>query len=87
MVSHKSLSDSKSPQVPRTLLSILADLNNAVVWMISICPHISKSFSPCTNPLVTVPRAPITVNFIFHSFFQFPSKVQVLIFLFIFFQF
>ena len=31
MVFHWSLSDSKSPQISRTLLSILADLNNAVV--------------------------------------------------------
>ena len=30
---HWSLSDSKSLQVFRTLLSILVDLNNAVVWM------------------------------------------------------
>ena len=31
MVFYKSLSDSKFPQVSRTLLSILVDLNNAVV--------------------------------------------------------
>ena len=30
-----SLSDSKSSQVSRTLLNILVDLNNAVVWMFS----------------------------------------------------
>ena len=51
-------------------------------------PVISKSCSPCTNPLVTVPRAPITigkiVTFMFHSFFQFPYKFEVL---FAFFQF
>ena len=45
------LSDSKSPQISRTLLSILVDLNNAVVWMVSTRPLISKSFSPCINPL------------------------------------
>ena len=39
-----SLSDSKSPQVFRTFLSILADLNNAVLWMSSIRPLISNSF-------------------------------------------
>ena len=55
-VFHRSLSDSKS-QVSRTLLSILADLNNAVVWIVSTSPVISKSSSPCTNLLVTVPRA------------------------------
>ena len=92
MVSHKSLSDSKSLQVSRTRLSILSDLNNAVVWIVSTHLLISKSSSPCTNLLVTVPRAPsrigITVTFMFHSFFKkFPSKVEVLILLFTFFQF
>ena len=83
-----SLSDSKSPQVSRTLLSILADLNNAVVWTLSTRPVISKSSSPCTNPLVTAPRAPITIDiivtFMFHSFFQFSSKVGIIIPLFAF---
>ena len=54
MVFHESLSDSKSPQVFRTLLSILA--------------------SPFSNPLVTVPNAPITFGIIvpcmLHSFFH-----------------
>ena len=74
MVSHWSLNDSKSPQVSRTLLSILTDINNAVVWMVSIRPLISKSSGPCTNPLVTVPIAPSTtgiiITFMFHSFFN-----------------
>ena len=56
------LSDSKSPQVSRTLLNIQADLNNFVVSMVSICPLISKSSSPCTNPLEIVPSAPITIS-------------------------
>ena len=80
MVFHWSLSDSKSPQVSRTLLSILAVLNNAIVWMVSTRPQTSKSSSPFSNPLVTVPNAPITVGIIvtcmFHSFFQFPCKVH-----------
>ena len=42
MVFPWSLSDGKSPQVSLSLLSILADLNNAVVWMISICRQISN---------------------------------------------
>ena len=62
MVSHCSLSDSNSPQVSRTLLSILADLNNAVVWMVSTLPVISKSTSPFTQHLVTVSSAPITTD-------------------------
>ena len=57
MVSHKSLSDCKSPQVFWILLSILINRNNAIVWIVS-SPLISKSSSSCTNPLMTVPRAP-----------------------------
>ena len=91
MVSHWSLSNNKSPQISRTLLSIPADFNNAVLWMVSILPLLFKSFSPCINPLVTVPSAPIiidiTVTLTFHSFFQFPRKIEVLIFLLVFFQF
>ena len=71
---HWSLSDSKSTQVFRALLSILTDLNNAVFWTVTTCLVISKSSSPCINPLVTVPRALITfgiiVTFMFHSFFN-----------------
>ena len=74
MVFHRSLSDSKSTQVSRTLLSILADLNNAVIWMASARPLISKSSNPCASPLVTVPSAPITtgltVTSMLHSFFS-----------------
>ena len=84
MLSHWGLSDIKSPQVSRTLLSILADLNNAVVWMVSTCPLISKSFSTCTYPLVTVPKTPITigiiVTFMFHSFFNSLAKSRYLSF-------
>ena len=74
MVFHRNLRDSKSPPVSRTLLSILADLNNEVVWIVSIHLLISKSSSPFNNPMMTVPRAPITigiiVTFMFHSFFN-----------------
>ena len=90
MVFRWCLRDSKSPQDSTTLLSILVDLSNAVVWMVSTLPAISKSSSPLTNPLVTVQRAPITVGInvtcMFQSFFQFPSKVQVLTLLSIFLQ-
>ena len=71
---HWSLSDFKSAQVSRTLLSILVDLNHTVVWIVSIRPLISKSSSLYTKLLVTVPSAPITirntVTFLFHSFFN-----------------
>ena len=86
MVFHCSLSYRKSPQASRTLLSILADIKKAVVWVISTRPLISQSSCPFTNPLVTLPRAPITIDiiitFMFLTFFKFPNKVQVFIFLF-----
>ena len=76
MVFHRSFSDSKSPQVSQTRLSILAVLNNAVVWMVSTRPPNSKSSSSFSNPLVTVPNTSITigiiVNCIFYSFFSIP---------------
>ena len=84
MVFHWSLSDSKSPQVSRTLLSILAILNNAVIWMVSTCLPTSKSSSPFCNPLVTVPKAPITIGIIvtcmFHSFFNSLARSRYLSF-------
>ena len=46
-----SLSDSKSPQVSRTLLSILAVLKNTVVWMVVTSPPTSKSSSSFNNLL------------------------------------
>ena len=63
-------------QISRILLSILADLNNAVVWIASTRPLFSKSSNPCINPLVTVPRAPIgiIVSFIFRSIFNSLAK-------------
>ena len=87
MVSHWSLSDRNSFQVSRILLSILADLNSTVVWVVSNRPLIS---SLCINPLVSVAIAPIAIGIIVTyvpQFFQFPSKIKVLILLFAFFQF
>ena len=73
MANHKSLSVCWSPQVSRTLLIILVDLNSAIVWMVSICPLISNSSRPFISPLVTVPSAPITIGithiFTLHTFF------------------
>ena len=82
MVFHWSLSDSKSPQVSRTLLSVLAILNNAVVWMVSTRPPTSKSSCLSNSPLVTVPNAPITigiiVTFMFHRFFNSQARSRYL---------
>ncbi len=59
-----NLSD-KSFQVSRALLSILAVLNNVVVWMISTRSLTSKSSSPFSNPFVTVP---VTIGIIVTSY-------------------
>ena len=68
-----SLSDTKSPQESRTLLNILAHLNNAAIYMTSTCPPISNSTCPRSKTLVTGSIAPITiritVTFTFHCFF------------------
>ena len=75
-------------QVSLSLFSILTDVNNAVVWMVSTHLLISKSlyqsFGDCIkrsnyswyNRHLLVPH-----------FVQFPSKVLVLVLLFAFFQF
>ena len=49
-----SLSDSKSAQIFRTLLSILADLNKFVVSMVLTGLLISKSSSPWINPTIII---------------------------------
>ena len=76
-----NLSDSKSSQVSRTIFSILAVLKNAVVWMVSTRLSTSKSSSPVNNPLVTAPKAPITiVTFMFQSFFNSLARSRYLSF-------
>ena len=84
MVFHWSLSDSKSPQVSRTRLKILAVLSNAVVWIVSTRPPTSKSFRLFNNPLVIVPKSPITIGTIvtsmFHSFFNSLARSRFLSF-------
>ena len=69
MVFQRRLSDSKSFQVSTTLLSTLADLSNAVVWMIFARPTISTYSSSLAKPLGAVPnveiRIGITITLIF----------------------
>ena len=81
---HRSLSGSKSPEVSRTRLRILAVLSNAVVWIVSTRPPTSKSSRPLNNPLVIVPNAPITigtiVTFMFHSLFNSLARSRYLSF-------
>ena len=89
MVFPWNFSDSQSQHISMTLLSILAVINSAIV--LDGLHSFYKSSSPFNNPLVTVLKAPIMigtmVSFMFHSIFQFPSKVKVYILLFTFFQF
>ena len=86
MVFHWSLRDSKSSQVSRTLLSILAVFNNAVIWMVSTRSLTSKSSWPFSNPSVIVPKAPGTNGtrdtFMFHSFFNSLARSRYLSFFF-----
>ena len=67
----------KSP----ALFSVFSSISTTLQFgQSSIRLVVSKSPSPCTNLLVTVPRAPIAigmiVNFIFHSF-SIPLKCRV----------
>ena len=76
------LCGTKSPQVSRTLLSILADLNSAVVWMVFILVLLSDSSCPFTNSLVIEPSVSIiigiTITFMFHSFFSSLARFRYL---------
>ena len=91
MVFHWILSDSKSPQVSRTRLRILAVLSNAIVWIVSTRPPTSKSSRPFNNPLVIRPNTPIIigtiVTFMFHSFFNRLARSRYLSFFSISFRF
>ena len=73
-------------QSSRTLLSILADLYNSVIWMVSACTLISKSSSLFINPLLIVPSAPITIgitiSFMLHYFFSPISRSRYYLFAF-----
>ena len=70
-------------------LSILADLNKAVVWMVFTRPLISTSSSPSTNFMVTVLSTlitiGITVTFIFHCFFSSQARSRYISLFFSFF--
>ena len=70
MIFHGSLSVSKSPKVSRTLLSILTDLNNAVVWMVSgqskFSNHLIKLLGIVLSAQITIG---ITVTLMFDNFF------------------
>ena len=85
-----SLNDSKSYHVSRIFFNILADLNIAVVWMASILFLISDydSFSPSS-----LGQFQVLHIWLYHSHsrvpqrFQVSGKVQVFVYLFLFFHF
>ena len=58
MVSHWSLSDSKSPQLSGTLLSILSDLNKDAAWMVSILPLVGGGSYPFAEVQLVYSKAP-----------------------------
>ena len=86
-----SLSDSKSLQVSRSRLRILAVLSNAAIWIVSTRSPSSKSSRPFNYPLVIVPKVPITigtiVTFMFHSFFNSLARSRYLSFFAYYFRF
>ena len=73
MIIHWDPSDSESTHRYRILLSILANLNNAGILMISVRHPISCSSNSLTQPLRTVRSATIiiatAITFIFHKNF------------------
>ena len=82
MVFQWRMSYSKSPQVSRNLLSILAVFNNAVLWMVPTRLLTSKSSRSFNNSLVTVPQEPITtgiiVTIMFYIFFNSLARLRYL---------
>ena len=70
---HWNLSDRKSPQVSWILLSILADLNDAVVWTVLILPLIFNCSNPLCNLLGIISTAPTTIDITITCIFQGPS--------------
>ena len=90
-VSWRSLSEVRGtvspPQVSRFLFSILADMNNTGVWMVSVDTSISHSICPFTWRIV--PRAPITitVTFKFPSLFSSQARSKYLSLFFVHFNF
>ena len=82
MIPYWSLSDNNSLEVSRTLLSNRADPNNAVVWVVSTRPFISKSSSLFITHLVSPSLSCLIaisifckVNLFILLFFQFHSVV------------
>ena len=78
MVFHWSLIDSKSPQILWAFLSILADFNSAVIWMVSNRILIS-TFSRLFSRLLVSLSSTIIIILI-HSFFSSLARFKYLLF-------
>ena len=69
-----SLSDITSSQISKTRLSILVDVNNAVIWMFFSLPLPFDCSNPVSNRWGNVSSTPITlamaITLMFHSFFN-----------------
>ena len=74
--------DGKILKVFRTLLSILADLNNSVVWIVSARSSIFDSSKSFTKPLWIIQSVPvtirITVTFMLHTLFSSLARFKYL---------
>ena len=60
-----------------SLLSIQANLNNFVSWMVSILPLISSSFKPLSNPLGTVPSELTTTYCNYFTSFSYQRSLKI----------
>ena len=58
----RSLSVSRSPPIPTTHLSNLTDLDNVVIWKVSIIPLISNSSSTFFRPWGIIQCLPTTIG-------------------------
>ena len=74
MIFHKNLRDSKNPRGSRTLLSILSNLDNSVIWIVSIIPLICSSASLF---LVTL-KIGSTITFMFYTFNNDNNNLSIL---------
>ena len=85
------LHETEWQQVSRTLLSILAVLNNALVWIVSTRPLIFESSSSSSKAFEIERRALITIGFIitfmFHCFLCSLARPKYLYFLLLSFSF
>ena len=81
---HWNLNDSKSLQVSKTLFSIRVNLNNAVVWMVSAFPFNLHSSSMFLQVLRLQSVSPSPSCF---TLFYLSNKVQVFVYIFVFFYF